>query len=201
MDHRARRARTTEKLLEAAAEVFAKRGFHATTVDDVAERAGLTKGAVYSNFESKDSLFLALLDRHMTTQFELAEQLLSRESTDELRGGLEVEARKAGADGNHFGLLTVEFWLYAMRNPEAKAALAVRYAQTRERVAELIDGRFASAGVEPPRPPNHLAALVLALDAGLFLQAMADPEAVPAGLRTDAIVALMDPGKNGSISL
>jgi AcrR family transcriptional regulator len=193
MDQRARRARTTEKLLKAAAEAFAERGFHGTTVDDVAERAGLTKGSVYSNFQSKDALFLALLDRHLESQLEQTERLLSFESTDDLRGALEEQTKKAGEDGNSLGLLTMEFWMYAMRNPEAMAALVVRYARMRGRLAELIDDRFTSRGVEPPRPPHDLATLVLAVDAGLFLQAMVDPPALPSGLRTDAIIALTDP--------
>src|SRR5437879_6422414 len=58
-----RRAMTREHLLAAAAEVFARRGYHGATLDEVAETAGFTKGAVYSNFTSKEDLFLALTQR------------------------------------------------------------------------------------------------------------------------------------------
>jgi AcrR family transcriptional regulator len=57
-----RTAMTRRHLLEAAAIVFARNGFHASTLEEVAATAGFIKGAVYSNFESKDDLFLALLD-------------------------------------------------------------------------------------------------------------------------------------------
>jgi AcrR family transcriptional regulator len=57
-----RRQQTRARLLEAAGQVFARRGFHAATLDEVAEAAGYTKGAVYANFANKDGLFLALLD-------------------------------------------------------------------------------------------------------------------------------------------
>src|SRR4051795_6101133 len=53
---------TRARLLEAAAAVFARRGYHVATLEDVAAEAGFTKGAVYSNFESKEALFLALVD-------------------------------------------------------------------------------------------------------------------------------------------
>src|ERR1700677_4560553 len=57
-----RRQQTRDYLLQAAAEVFAERGFYAATLDEVAAAAGFTKGAVYSNFKNKEDLFLALLE-------------------------------------------------------------------------------------------------------------------------------------------
>src|SRR3954463_5996675 len=53
---------TRARLLEAAAAVFAQSGYHVATLEEVASEVGLTKGAVYSNFESKEALFLALVD-------------------------------------------------------------------------------------------------------------------------------------------
>ena len=58
-----RREMTRQHLLDAAAIVFARKGFHGATLDEVAKLAGFTKGAVYSNFKSKDDLFLALLEQ------------------------------------------------------------------------------------------------------------------------------------------
>lgn len=193
MDREARRAQTRARLLDAAAEVFARLGFHAATVDDVAAAAGYTKGAVYSNFAGKDALFLALLDRHLDAQFAQMERLFAIEATDDLLGAVEHESAQAVQTGTAFGLLTMEFWLYAMRDDTAKAALAERYARMRGRLAELIAERHAARGVVPPRPPADVAALVLALDAGLFLQHLAEPDALPPQLRADAIVDLVDP--------
>jgi len=193
VDREARRAQTRARLLDAAAEVFARLGFHAATVDDVAAAAGYTKGAVYSNFAGKDALFLALLDRHLDAQFAQMERLFAIEATDDLLGAVEHESAQAAQTGTAFGLLTMEFWLYAMRDATAKAALAERYARMRGRLAELIAERHAARGVVPPQPPADVAALVLALDAGLFLQHLADPDALPPQLRADAIVDLVDP--------
>ena len=58
-----RREETREQVLAAAARVFAKRGFHATSLDAIGEEAGFSRGAVYYNFADKEELFLELLDR------------------------------------------------------------------------------------------------------------------------------------------
>src|SRR4249920_1855864 len=71
-----RRALTRRHLLEAAGVVFARQGFHGATLDEVAATAGFTKGAVYSNFTSKDDLFLALLDDRIDRQFAIVFEAL-----------------------------------------------------------------------------------------------------------------------------
>jgi AcrR family transcriptional regulator len=71
------RARTRRDLLAAAATVFARNGYHATSVDMVAEAAGYTKGAVYSNFASKEELFLALIDEHLDQAVDTLEEIVA----------------------------------------------------------------------------------------------------------------------------
>src|SRR5918911_418249 len=82
-------AQTREQLLEAAERVFLERGFHAASLDAVAEEAGLTKGAVYSRFDSKADLFLAFLDERNAKMLETQKAWLeSLESPDEVRNAL-----------------------------------------------------------------------------------------------------------------
>jgi len=188
-----RREQTRERLLDAAGRVFARRGFHAASVDEVAEAAGYTKGAVYSNFRSKDELFLALLDRRLAGQLEQVGALYAIESSEELRAAMHGRTEEELAEARDFAVLIVEFWLYAMRHPAARAELATRYLQLRGRLGELIAARHARHGTSPPMPPEHLAALALATDAGLFLQYVADPGALPWELHGDAMVRLLDP--------
>lgn len=64
------RQQTRERLLEAATKVFSKRGFYEASLDEVAEEAGFSKGAVYSNFANKEGLFMALLDRHLKVELQ-----------------------------------------------------------------------------------------------------------------------------------
>ena len=188
-----RREQTRERLLDAAGRVFARRGFHAASVDEVAEAAGYTKGAVYSNFRSKDELFLALLDRRLAGQLEQVGALYAIESSEELRAAMHGRTEEELAEARDFAVLIVEFWLYAMRHPAARAELATRYRQLRGRLGELIARRYARHQTAPPMPPEHLAALALATDAGLFLQYSAEPGALPWELHADAMIQLLDP--------
>ena len=188
-----RREQTRARLLDAAGQVFARRGFHAATVDEVADAAGYTKGAVYSNFATKDELFLALLDQRLAAQLQEVEALYAIESSEELLAAMRGRTEQDFAAARDFGVLIVEFSLYAMRNPAAQAELAERYRQLRGRLAELITKRYARHQTSPPMPPEHLAALALATDAGLFLQYSAEPGALPWELRADAMVQLLDP--------
>jgi AcrR family transcriptional regulator len=188
-----RRQQTRARLLEAAGQVFTRRGFHAATLDEVAEAAGYTKGAVYSNFATKDELFLALLDERVAAQLRQLKALYAIESSEELRAALRGRTEQEFAAARDFGVLMVEFSLYAMRNPAAQAALGERYRQLRGRLAELIAKRYARHQTAPPMPPEHLAALALATDAGLFLQFSAEPGALPWALHADAMVQLLDP--------
>ena len=188
-----RRQQTRARLLDAAGQVFARRGFHAATLDEVAEAAGYTKGAVYSNFANKDELFLALLDQRLADQLQQVQALYAIESSQELGAAMRGRTEPEFAAARDFGVLMAEFSLYAMRNPTAQAELATRYRQLRGRLAELITKRYAHHQTTPPRPPEHLAALVLATDAGLFLQYSAEPGALPWELHADAIIQLLDP--------
>ena len=192
MRHAARRAQTTERLLDAAAEVFAHKGFHAATIDDIAGAAGYTKGAVYSNFASKDELFLALADRHLDGQLVAVERL--RTLTDEeLREELRSASSHEHSSGGSFGLLMLELWLYAARDARFRSALAERYRTMRERLAVMI----AERRTRPSGSPAEAAALVLALDAGLFLQHLVDPDAITPDLRATAIGDVIDARHRG----
>lgn len=188
-----RRTRTAQRLLDAAAEVFTRVGFHAATLDDIAEAAGYTKGAVYSNFAGKDGLFLALLDRHLDGQVAQVERLATTVSRVELRTRLAGASSQQMASGGSFGVLMLEFWLYAARHDEAMAALAARYRQMRDRLATMIAERDAGSDATASKSPDDAATLVLALDAGLFLQQLIDPDIITPALRTAAIIDVIDP--------
>ena len=120
-----RRQQTREYLLQAAAQVFAERGFHAATLDEVAAAAGFTKGAVYSNFKNKDDLFLALLEdayaREMTA---LKATIEGSDVPPEARIGDFVSLIGGELDRvPNMGALYLEFHLYALRNPAARVRM------------------------------------------------------------------------------
>ncbi len=186
-----RRAETTARLLDAAAQVFAERGFHAATVDEIAAAAGRTKGAVYANFAGKDALFLALLDRHLDDQFAQLDRLVSATSPDDLRDWLRTSAvEQTTGGGGPFGLLMLEFWLYGARVPAAREALAERYRLMRAGLATALAERTGDKKKGRPTA-DELATAVLALDAGLVLYRILEPDSVPPRLRADLLSALI----------
>src|SRR5437016_12354998 len=86
----AQRALTRTRLLEAAKRVFARRGFHAASLEEIAREAGATTGAIYSNFAGKEELFLALFEDHVASQIRKYREIFAQ--------GANVEERSRGGD-------------------------------------------------------------------------------------------------------
>ena len=155
-----RREMTRRHLLEAAAIVFAQKGFHAATLDEVAAAAGFTKGAVYSNFKSKDDLFLALFDDRIERQFAVTIEVLedgSHEMTEQLPRVRELLHGGAFFWDDDWTTLYLEFVLYAMRNPEARAKLAARALRERTAVKALMEREYSNVGVAAEHSTRELA--------------------------------------------
>ncbi len=106
-----KKALTRSRLLEAAEEVFLRRGFHRAGLEEVTEEAGFSTGAVYSNFESKDDLFLALLDERMERRVrEFHEAAAKRETLEDLARGDARRYAATMARKPEWTLLLMEFW-------------------------------------------------------------------------------------------
>lgn len=132
----ARRAATREKLLDGAAGVIVRKGVGAATVEDICEEAGFTRGAFYSNFDSKDELLIALLDHHaqrindMTRRvIDQAEQADECTSIEGLISRAVQEFVTSGVVEPWLVILLTELQTHAVREPE------IREAFTRVRVA------------------------------------------------------------------
>ncbi|MDQ1535243.1 MAG: hypothetical protein QOF28_3004 [Actinomycetota bacterium] len=176
-----RRAMTRQHLLDAAAIVFAREGFHGATLDEVAATAGFTKGAVYSNFKSKDELFLELLDERVERQFAVATEVLesgSHETAEQLPRVRELLHSNRFFWEDAWTTLYLEFVLYSRRNPEAAAKLAATAQRTRELVTAMVENEYATVGTKPKYPTAHLAEISLALFNGLGIDRLVDPGSV-----------------------
>lgn len=186
-----RKARTRDQLIEAAAAVFASRGYEATSLDDVAAAAGYTKGAVYSNFRNKEDLFFALIDRR------IAEQTARLEDGLALTGGAGTGAAAETGAGSEWSvewlMLAIEFWLHAMRHERARELLAAQYERFRSASSVIIGAAFERAGAALPMPPRDMAILVEALGIGLGIQVALDPGHVRMALQREAIARLVGP--------
>src|SRR3954463_1333645 len=120
-----RRARTRDDLVAAADELFSANGFHATSVDAVADAAGYTKGAVYSNFASKEDLFLAVYARRADGAVEGVERVLAA-APDPITGIGTLSRQLVERRGGRGGWLPVffEFWAHVLRHPELRERFA-----------------------------------------------------------------------------
>ena len=174
---------TRNRLIEAAAEVISRKGFAATSVDEVAEHAGLTKGAVYSNFASKEELFLAVIDRHVSQRTESIAGVVDagRSIGEQLAQGGQIFTAALAEDRKWF-LLGLEFSIYAARNPDVTPTLGRGYRRMRTQVAELIQRRADDQGRTLPVPADQLSRAIFALSNGIALEKLGDPDGVTSEL-------------------
>jgi AcrR family transcriptional regulator len=189
-----RRAMTRQHLLDAAAIVFARNGFHGSTLDEVAATAGFSKGAVYSNFKSKDDLFVALLDDRIERQFAVVSEVLDTGSHDAAEQFPRIREifRSDMFWSDDFLTLWLEFVLYARRNPEAQRKLAASAQRSHARVQQLIEHEYATVGVSPSYPTSDLAEISLALFNGLGVDRLVNPSAVTEQMLDTTLAFLYD---------
>src|SRR2546423_644283 len=119
-----RKERTKSELIEAARTVFLRRGFHGASLDEIAEEAGYTKGAVYSNFEGKDELFLAAFEEHFRRRAEVYAEVIFEQ--DEIEDSYRLVARiwrGGNAAEPKWARLLTEFLVQAARNQARRVAL------------------------------------------------------------------------------
>ena len=185
-----KRARTRAALAAAALEVLAEKGFAAATLDEIAARAGMTKGAIYSNFRGKAELLLAAMQlRGFSLQSSLPPDASLRDrlgdmasSTAELVGRARDEAR-----------FQVEFLLYALSDADLRAEVAGMYADAFTGSAAF----FARMDdVRPGLPPRHLAVAIQSMVLGLTMQAIMSPDEVT----PEAIMTAMDGLAHGVVA-
>ncbi|RVW07903.1 TetR/AcrR family transcriptional regulator [Prescottella agglutinans] len=176
------------RILEAAAEEFAERGFAAARLAEIARRAGFTKGAVYSNFESKQDLFAELFAQR---SLELAGRVLAEIAGLALadavgKGGAAVAA--ALIADSEWSLLVLEFGVQAVRDPSIKQAYIRERRYLRSRLVELIADRAREWGVDIDVRTTALS--LTALISGLVLEHTVDPEDVDQQAIGAAVTAL-----------
>jgi AcrR family transcriptional regulator len=174
------RANTRERLLAAARGVFARSGFHGASVEEIASAAGFSTGALYSNFDGKADLFLALMEREIDEH--------AREIEDAVRERASISERATGGARRWMTmierepellLLFMEFWAYGVRDPQVREKVAARFAQMREVLTRLIADGVREFDLELALPAEQLAVAIDALADGIARQKLADPEAVP----------------------
>ncbi len=188
-----RRPATVSALLDAALELFAEQGYGATSIPEICARAGLTKGAFYSNFASKDALFLALLDRSWERRAQRIRAVMP--SSNALAKALARHGMLAASEADRqWTLVSAEFSLHAIRRPDVAALLVEHEARVRSELAVLITDGLRLAGRVPVLPVIELARMIVAVTEGNDIQALTDAAAgafAHADLGQQSVVALL----------
>lgn len=179
-----RRAETRGLLLDAAADLFAHKGFHATSAEAVAAAAGRTSGALYDHFGGKAGLLVALLQQWVDqTVLDLTASLEGEEHLDGRLATMWSGIVRTDRDvGDAWLLLEFELWLHAARDPELGDVGAERFQLMRQGLAGGLEDWAQEFGFELPAPREELALQVIALLLGAAFQYRLDPAAVPADL-------------------
>jgi AcrR family transcriptional regulator len=190
-----KQARTRAELIETAGAVFAQRGYAGASVEEIAERAGYSHGAVYSNFAGKSDLFLAVFEDYMAGR---AQELAETQAGLAEDAPLEKRARaladqwmeRFAGDRESF-LLHLEFLANSRREPELAKRFGTRSAALREAIAAYIGRYQQEEGAEAPLAPADLALVLRALGIGLAIEALVSPAAVRDDLYGDFVELLV----------
>jgi AcrR family transcriptional regulator len=165
-------------LLAAALRVFLARGYHAATLEQIADEAGFSKGAVYSRFGSKADMFLGLLtDRIAVRAAQNASAVAELASSGTVAGMIEL-AWQAERATPGWRLLVTEFRVLAARDPALNRRYATAHATTVDGIASVLSAMAERDGISLAVPARRLAELLLAIETGIALEQLASPDAL-----------------------
>ncbi len=182
-----------ERLLDAALDEVRARGYDGASLQSIARRAGLTKGAIYWSFRDKHDLFRALVE----SRLDGPARALMRITETAPREGTTGDVVSKGVahlvrERPELVLLAHEQWALAVRDPATRPAYVARQTLLRDALAAALEARHETTGVPLTYPAEQLATAVLALANGLAAEALVDPDAVPDELLGDMLALLYD---------
>jgi AcrR family transcriptional regulator len=194
-----RREETREQVLAAAARMFAARGFHATSLDAIAEEAGFSRGAVYYNFADKEELFLELLDRRCAERAQDLREVFSGADQDDVQ----ATSQRAQVAADHaldamtgdieWRALYLEFLAHAARDSAFRRRFSKRSDEMRGALEEVVVQRTGPVAEALDMEPEQLAVVIDALGTGLWAHHMLHgSRAVPPDLFSKALALIVD---------
>jgi len=177
--------RTRQELVAAAARVFAQKGFAGASLEEIAEAAGYSTGAVYYNFAGKEELFLELIRSGWSRQIERRTEAVTRvfaeaaaDAGDPFDALSAFLAGRAGR-GSDASPLVAEFWLYAVRHPEAMDLVAAKLSEQDRGLEPVIAAAMERYGTPAGISPPELTLVAMSLFEGLARRRRMDKDAVP----------------------
>jgi AcrR family transcriptional regulator len=194
--NRLRRAEQTERnrtrVLAAARRVFLARGYQGATLEQIADEAGFSKGVVYSQFESKADLFIALLEARIEERAAENARLAGSLRNGGLPALLDHFARGDQATPG-WQLLVIEFRVHAARDPALSRRYAAAHARTVAALADVLATVWTRGGLVPAVTPHQLAELMLAFSAGAALEQAANPTALGGNQVAARLTQVLEP--------
>lgn len=180
-----------EAVVDAAARVFERDGFHGASVRRIASEAGMTTGAVYSSFEGKAELFLAVLEEKLDPRLELMYAAARRAPAGEVGAPVGRAFSAYLTRRRRWLILLIDFWAQASREPRARRIFKRRHRRLRRAIVDVLEERVAQHGVPLALPAEDLATVLIALTNGFAVERLADPRSVPEALYARAIDLLL----------
>jgi AcrR family transcriptional regulator len=162
------KAQTRQRLIEAATEFFAVKGYEGTAVEELAKHAGYTRGAFYSHFANKEELMKAIIDQGFDSDLEGIRRMESLEGLDALAAGYKELARAFYTDPMNL-LWMLEFQLSAIRHPELREAYAGQHRKMREAIRHLLATHLEREGYDDAPAYGEYADIFLVIVSGLGL--------------------------------
>ncbi|MBO2458812.1 TetR/AcrR family transcriptional regulator [Actinomadura violacea] len=183
------KARTRRLLLDAAARTFARKGYAGASVEEIAEAAGYSIGALYSNFGGKEELFIELMVGGAKARVERGGQVFAavEAGTEDPVTALGRFLMETSDKDDDLALLQAELWLYAMRNPGMRDRLAAAQRESREALEGVMEAVLARVGASGAVPAPAVATVASAMFQGLVRQRRLDPSSVPDDLLRQAM--------------
>ena len=179
-------------MLDAAAGVFARRGYQRAPIDEIAREAGLSQGSVSWNFARKEELFGALLEERIDQPLGAVMEMSRATPQDQpSAGAVDASVSELVRDQPQFFQLLLEYWAAAVRDPVLREQYVARQRRLRAALADVLRARQPE-DLPFAIPPESLATAFLALGVGLAQEAIVDPDAVAEGLFGDMLSLAYD---------
>lgn len=183
---------TRKELLKVASQMFAKQGFYSTSVDQIAEEAGYSKGAVYSNFGSKDDLFLSVFTENQKEDLQNLKEIAEEyTSLDEFINMIEQNHQYERKENQDWSILKLEFLLYAMRDASVSQKLAPILEESRSQMTNILKRFYQIKDQKHLVSIDKLAFLLLSLDIGIGIQSYVDEESIPENVFAEGLRLLL----------
>lgn len=182
------RSKVRRQVLDAALAVFARKGFGGASMDDIASEAGFTKGALYSNFASKDGLFLALMDQQIARRISLIDDLVVGSAIDVDRIGHALT--EAALNDRDWQLLFFEYWARAVRDPDVRERFIDDRRKLRQNITDVAQRLLDQTNRTSNVPVEQLTIVLLALSNGLAVEGLIDPADIHSDTFANILISL-----------